>query len=177
RPARELILTAGVPPEKLVEEDIPFTLGGRRYTLPFAACRLVLNGRAAQPDDPVRPGDALDYTLPETGPSIASALAGRIAPAPPLRVKVNGQLLSLPDSGTTILVNGRPARLDDPLPRGASISLVPGRSSAILSDLFALVDVKKNAPPGGHLVMSVNGEPADFTTPLKDGDSVELRWD
>ncbi|MDK2926763.1 MAG: hypothetical protein PWR31_453 [Bacillota bacterium] len=176
RPARELLLLAGVPAEQLVEEDFPFLLGGRRCTLPFSPCRLSINGRAAGLKDLVRPGDALDYTLAEAAPSVGMALAGRIAPVPPVTVSVNGQRVNLPGSGTTILVNGRPARLQDPLPRGAAISLVPGRSTAILSDLFALVDVKKNAQPGARLVMTVNGEPADFTTPLKDGDKVELSW-
>lgn len=177
RPARELLLLACVPANLLYEEEYPFTLGGRRHSLIFAPCRLTLNGRPARPEDLVRPGDSLDYVLEETGPSVAAALAGHVLPSAPVTVSVNGQKLRLPGSGTTILVNGREAKPEDPLPRGAEITLVPGQSSAILSDLFTLVDVKKNARPGGRLVMTVNGAPADFTTPLHDGDEIELTWE
>lgn len=177
RPARELLIAAGVPAAQLAQEEFPYFLGSERLSLLFSPCSLSLNGMPAGPDDRVRPGDSLEYELNRSGPSVGAALSGRVELESTLNVTVNGQRLSLPGSGTTVLVNGRPARPDDPLPRGATITLVPGRTSAILSDLFTLVDIKKSARPGARLTMTVNGQPADFTTPLKDGDQVSLTWD
>ncbi len=83
----------------------------------------------------------------------------------------------MPDSGTQILVNGQPAQLENPLLPQAEITVLTGRSKFIVSDLFTLIDVKRQAAPGASLQMTVNGKSATFTTPpLHHGDRVSLAW-
>jgi cell division ATPase FtsA len=176
RSVREVLLSAGLLPHQLQEEDIPYYLGGRQYVLHFAPLTITLNARAAQLDSMVRPGDRVQFELQTTGPTVGTALKDHVTLTPPLTVTVNGQALTLPGSGATVLVNGRPAKLDDPIPRGAEIALLPGRSTAILSDLFTVVDMRKEARPGATFRIIVNGEPGDFTTPLHQGDEVTLTW-
>ena len=122
------------------------------------------------------PGSQLDYNLDCSYPTVGLAVAKHIALNPPLTVSVNGQELELPDSGTQILVNGQPAQLENPLLPQAEITVLTGRSKFIVSDLFTLIDVKRQAAPGASLQMTVNGKSATFTTPLHHGDQVSLAW-
>lgn len=177
RPIREVLVAAGIDPAAIKEQKIPYTLGGRSLNLTYCPCEVCLNGRSASMHELVQPGDRLDYTLNPTTPTIATALKGQVTPEPPLTVTVNGQQLPLPGSGTQILVNGQATSLQDPLLPGAEITLIPGRQEFILSDLFTLVDVKRQARPGTVLNMLVNGTVANFATPLNNNDNVALTWE
>lgn len=54
--------------------------------------------------------------------------------------------------------------------------LIP-RNNLILTDIFTKIDFPFTPPgPGARLRMKVNGYAAEFTTPIKTGDRVELEW-
>lgn len=63
----------------------------------------------------------------------------------------------------TITVNGKPVVLSN--------SYKP-----ILVDIFNVIDFDSSSKKR-FLVLKVNGTPAEYTTPLKNGDAVEIRWD
>lgn len=176
RPVKEILVAAGVDPAQVKEQDLPYQVGGHHYILSYSPCQVRLNNRASSMAELVRPGDRLDYDLDCSYPTVGLAVAKHIAPNPPLTVSVNGQELELPDSGTQILVNGQPAQLENPLLPQAEITVLTGRSKFIVSDLFTLIDVKRQAAPGASLQMTVNGKSATFTTPLHHGDRVSLAW-
>lgn len=177
RPIRELLIFLGVEPAAVEEQHISYLLGGRSYSLSYSPCQVHLNGRLASMAELARPGDRLDYLFQSDPPTVAAAIEGHISLEPPVTVTVNGQRLSLPASGTQVLVNGKLAQLEDPLPAQAEITLLPGRDKLILSDLFTLIDIKRQAKAGATLVMLINGEPATFTSPLQHGDQITLTWE
>ncbi|WP_084665707.1 cell division FtsA domain-containing protein [Thermanaeromonas toyohensis] len=60
---------------------------------------------------------------------------------------------------------------------GREVELVVETSQVIFADLFTYLDMEPTPPPGKKsLKMEVNGQPAEFTTPLKEGDRVILEW-
>ncbi|MDN5344470.1 MAG: hypothetical protein PWQ18_581 [Clostridia bacterium] len=66
----------------------------------------------------------------------------------------------------TIILNGRPA------------TLRVTAADVLFTDVFNYLDFPATPPSGRKkLVMEVNGQPAEFTTPLAEGDRVTLRWD
>ena len=98
----------------------------------------------------------------------------------------------------TVLLNGQPVRPEAPVQDGDS--LVTGEAAAgrrvsiilngrpatlrvqaadvLFADVFNYLDFPSTPPPGRKkLVMEVNGHPAEFTTPLAEGDQVALRWE
>lgn len=60
---------------------------------------------------------------------------------------------------------------------GREVELMVKTSRVIFADLFTYLEVEATPPPGKKtLRMEVNGQPAEFTTPLKEGDQVVLEW-
>lgn len=58
------------------------------------------------------------------------------------------------------------------------ITVTPGQESPIFAQLLAHVGIALSPPPGkSRLAMVLNGGAAEFTTPIKDGDIVELSWE
>jgi len=60
---------------------------------------------------------------------------------------------------------------------GREVELAVKTSQVIFADLFTYLEIEATPPPGKKtLKMEVNGQPAEFTTPLKEGDRVTLEW-
>lgn len=59
---------------------------------------------------------------------------------------------------------------------GQKIAIPKGKLQPIFVDIFDYVDFDRHKVLG-KLVLLHNGEPANFTAPLQDGDRLELRWD
>lgn len=64
-----------------------------------------------------------------------------------------------------ILVNEQPTRL--PLAEG---------EEAILTDVFKVINFDARTGHGRKLLLEVNGQPASFITPIKNGDQVVVKW-
>lgn len=60
---------------------------------------------------------------------------------------------------------------------GQEVELMVETSQVIFADLFTYLDIQTTPPPGKRtLRMEINHKPAEFTSPLKDGDQVILEW-
>ena len=103
-------------------------------------------------------------------------LVGTLSPANRLTVIVNGQAKTLDYGGCRILVNGQPAQPDDMLPQAAEVlvekhdEMVP-----ILSQALAGLPLAK-PQDGTSLKLTLDGQPAGFTTPLRDGARVNVSF-
>jgi cell division protein FtsA len=177
RPVKEILEIAGVPPTALWQQEISYLLGGQSFCLSYSPCQVRLDNHPCCLLDPVRPGARLNYCLDTSPPTVASALQGHVTLQAPVTVTVNGEQISLPESNTKVLVNGRPAKLQDRLVPESEITLIPGRNEFIVSDLFTLIDIKQSVRPGTTLQITVNGNKANFATPLQSGDQVALNWE
>ncbi|MBO8137447.1 MAG: rod shape-determining protein [Desulfotomaculum sp.] len=68
----------------------------------------------------------------------------------------------LKDKGITVIVNGEKVQLR-------------GLENPVFVDIFNFIDFDLNNPRG-MIVLKVNGEKAEYTHPLKDGDRIEIYW-
>lgn len=164
-----------------------FTLRGVPHTLRRPHYRLTLDGAPAEGSTPVQNGNNISVQrLPP--PNVAEALsvadgaqAGEhLRLAKSLRVLVNGQLVEFKGAQEQrLLRNGRPASADDPLLPGDALEVTDNATGGpIFAELLNQMGFSPAPPPGKHrLVMSVNGSPAEFITPLRDGDRVQLNWE
>ena len=62
-----------------------------------------------------------------------------------------------------MIYNGAPLVLD-------------GKNSFIYIDIFNYVDFDLSAPKGKSVETLLNGRPAQYTEPIKDGDRIDVRW-
>ncbi len=139
-----------------------------------------LNGALAGPETPLRSGDRLDVA-PVAPLTLAEvAVAAEVAPAATgvTRVRVNGELMELPGYRVQLLRNGRPANLTDPLNENDAIGILQSGEAPIFAHVLARASIATTPPPGkSNLRMLLNGQPAEFTMPLNDGDIVDLIWE
>ena len=82
---------------------------------------------------------------------------------------VNGIEIEYPPQETIILIEGKPIPLDEPLTDGMDLRVEGFKFMPILSDLLPYVKFPEERI-GGSLRLSVNGQPAEFTTVLHPGD-------
>ncbi len=138
--------------------------------------RLLANGRGVDPDYHPRPGDRIEWS-----PSAPTSLRlrdvlGDLPVRQQIKVLVNGEPKWLEAGGARVLLNGRPAGGDDPVPPEAEIVVESASDQPpILSQ--ALADLNLTPPPNaGALKLRVNGQEAAFTTPLRDGAEIEISF-
>ncbi|MCR4418837.1 MAG: cell division FtsA domain-containing protein [Clostridia bacterium] len=113
-----------------------------------AGDRIVVNGRTAEPGQPIRDGDRLNLV-----PAAGDAREGEQGKAetPSLAVTFNGKPLQLP---------------------------LPKTGEPMVIDVLRYARVDTDPPPGKTvLVVRLNGQRANFTDPLKDGDEVFVGWE
>lgn len=173
----EVLAALGMP-EAGETAEVRFRLGGSVRTLQRPRYRLAVDGLPADAASRVAPGARIEVA-PLPPPTVREAI--ELAPGGTgagVRVRLNGRLLDLAPPAR-VLRNGRPARLDDPLQEGDDLELAtPVGSQPILADVLARMGLEPGPPAGkSRLVTLVNGAPAEFITPLQDGDEVIVSWE
>ncbi|MGF7186713.1 cell division protein FtsA [Desulfitispora alkaliphila] len=89
---------------------------------------------------------------------------------------VNGKEVPLPYK-SKIYKNGKESNTNEVIEIGDKISIVGKNTNMIMADVLSHLNYA-NPPMGAQtkLNMKVNGEPAQFTTRLQQGDKIELNW-
>lgn len=162
---------ADVAPE--ASETIWVETAGKRQKL----CPLVrINGNPASPDDALKDNDRVEV-LPVQNIGDVAARMGLTWPDS-WRITLNGKALSLPSPGPQLRLDGQLVGPETPVSDGDQITLVEASAPPIFADLLPRLPLAEARPAGGgRLVMRLNGQPAEFTTPLHDGDVAEVRWE
>lgn len=141
-----------------------------------------LNQQAADPNSPVEEGDKLEVAE-ETRPVVVGDLLKRVLGGPdspdadpqPVQVTVNGKPVCLSQQ-VEITINGELAStLDVPVHPQDQIVIRSRPRALILADILDQVDLSSQAKGKGKLILTVNGEPAEFTTPIASGDEVVVK--
>ncbi|WP_295164588.1 cell division FtsA domain-containing protein [Selenomonas sp. F0473] len=167
----EVLRGENLPPEG---RYISYTLNGeaRRFSI---QPKITLNGAPAAPSTALWEGDAIAYEEAAV-PTLSSVLG--LSAAPHATITYEGQEHDVPAAGFTLTLNGRKAAPDSIVEDGAVIVYQKGSGSANVSE--ALLAVGFTPPPATSRVtfaILVNGAKADFTSPIKNGDTlaVELK--
>ena len=164
----ELLRAEDLPP---AGRHIAYTLNGdpRRFT---AQPKITLNDAPAALSTVLRAGDVIEYE--ETSiPTIASVID--LSSASYATITYEGKEHDVPASGFSLTVNGADAAPETVLTDGAVISYQKGTGSANVSE--ALLAVGFTPPPATTRVtfaILVNGVKADFTSPIRNGDTLEV---
>lgn len=163
--------------EDVVPEITPktITFNGRKLTL---EPRIIMNGtlvdyKTALVDHAriiFEPLDTVAQILDRLGESSEGAVLLNGQPVGPETPVKNGDTLQTgvkeDNHSITLTLNGK------------TITLKVQAGGVLFTDIFNYLDFPAAPPPGRKkLIMEVNGRPAEFTTPLAEGDTVILRWD
>jgi hypothetical protein len=94
-----------------------------------------------------------------------------------ISVILNGKEVTFGGHEGSILINGRKAELSEIVLDGDDIMIREGtQERPILSNLFEFMDINREELVGKSIRLLVNGAPARFTTPLKDGNRVNIEF-
>lgn len=169
---KEALKRAGVLP---MPHEIKVSLNGEERVLPLWDGKVLLNGNEASLETPVKDGDRIDLlNLREVSYRIRDIVSE--PELKKIRVYVNGKPLEITWGGVVISLDGRIVSLDEALYDGAKIEVkeIYG-DSPMLSHIFRYYPVDEVLKgKKGYVKMRVNGEEAGFTTPIKDGDKIEV---
>ncbi|MDN5348339.1 MAG: hypothetical protein PWP65_1903 [Clostridia bacterium] len=85
---------------------------------------------------------------------------------------------ALVKDGDRLDTSPRPAQTLEIFCNGRKLHIEAGNGPVLFTDLFKYLDFTPTPPPGKkRLVMELNGQAAEFTSPLKNGDRVTLMWE
>ena len=165
----EMLHAMNLPP---AGRGISYTLNGetRRFSAPP---KITLNGAAASLSSVLREGDAVTYEEADV-PTIESVLDLSVAGSYAV-ITYEGKEHQVPASGFALTINGRAASPGTVVEDGAVIAYQKGTGSANVSE--ALLAVGFTPPPATSRVsfaILVNGVKADFTSPIRTGDTLEV---
>ena len=167
----EVLRLAGYPP---TGRKVYYTLNGRRthYT---CTPEIFMDDSEVSISLPVHSGDKIEY-IEKTNPKVSDVInISGLSTA--IKISYNGEIFSVPVSPQIELtVNGRPATMNTVVEDEAEIAYrKTDRKSATVSDAMLAVDF---VPPDPKSRMTfeikLNGELADFATPVYDGDKLEI---
>lgn len=167
-------------------EGAPFTYyyNGQRRSYPGRHGAILVNGQVAALDQELHPGDRVETLRGEqVRPTVAELLGaeGEEAwrPGRDLHVSVNGEPVTIPGRRGGVFLDGREAGPDDLVSEGADLRVEQGGDArAYFAEVFNYFPVDLTAASAGQrLVLRLNGTEAEYTSPLHEGDTVEVRWE
>jgi len=164
---------SGVDEYWLEEKMYKYYLGDQEINVSWLPMDVYVNGVKAQIDQLIEPGANLSYIRKPLKPCINDLLSEHDFLA--INVKVNGEEVRLSGKGAGIEIDGQSASIYDEIRDGIRITLNLEEGGAILSDIFKVVEIKPAI--NAKLLMKVDGEPAGFTTPIKEGSQIDLSWE
>jgi cell division ATPase FtsA len=157
-----------------------FTVNGtpHSYTPQY---KIQINGSTATLNSPVHEGDEIVFSAPTgASPSLADVLNLDCADDKSITFQVNGNPLTICLEKVTVSMNGSAASLTTPLTNGASISFErTSQPSPIVSEVLLRYEqeILPRTKQGDKLKLKLNGAPASYAAPLKNGDRLDWVWE
>ncbi len=157
--------------------DYAYTINGqqRMYTV-RAKYILLRNGKeiAAKPSLPLRPHDDI-VIKPSSEPNLGELLGLTESADNVVTVKFNGAQCTIPLHRYAITQNGKIAHAEDVAINGSTIEFSCNEPlQPIISDvLLAAGFDTKLLPPNSTVTILLNGQPAEYISPVKNGDAVD----
>lgn len=151
------------------KEEIEVRIKGKIHTFNLNH-EILVNGCAVEGNCPIREGDSIESRKMQI-------LVGELGLQPdPIIFHVNGVELEYPPQETILTFQGQPVSEDEPLKDGMDLRVDGFKQMPILSDLLPYVKFPDQLLPRSSLKLSVNGQPAEFTTVLHPGDRLTVNW-
>ncbi len=168
-----ILRLTGVDDYWLQEKTYKYYLDDREMKVNWLPLEIYVNGVRAEVEQLVEPGTSITYIQKPLRPCVNDLLGEYDFMA--INIKVNGESVRLPGKGAGIRIDGQPAGMEDVINNGVRITLNREEGGAILSDIFKVIEIKPAV--NTKLLIKVDGEPAGFTTPIKEDSQIELSWE
>ncbi|MBP2650328.1 MAG: ftsA 1 [Firmicutes bacterium] len=134
----------------------------------------IVNGKAASLATVIEKHDIINVNLAPL-PTLAELLGMNEENTVNCTVTFNGSECSLPLRRQAITIDGKPAKLNDTAAPGSTIDCSYYEIKPIVSDvLLAAKFDPHQLSITAKIELRVNNEPAEYTTPVKNGDQVEI---
>lgn len=177
---RAALRREGADPDGLIQRRIRVTVEGAAREILQRNYSLRLNGRDADLDAPLAPGDRVDF---EPGAGFRERVRDLWGPdAPPRavpvperganRVLLNGEWAPL-DSIERVWMDGREVGLDEPLGDGAEVRVQRAGACRTVGEALPRLGLNPWVR-SGRLRVLLNGRPAQSADALSDGDALDL---
>ncbi|MBC7319927.1 hypothetical protein H5T89_04720 [bacterium] len=147
-----------------------YTLNGSKQTLKWNLYQVYLNGRLVETDVDLKDKDIIEvrYVGP---PKVVDVLGkGMLEDSYTLNIKVNGKEIDI-KSGKTVIFNGKEIDPTSPFLEG-EYEIRPSYQP-IVADVLNYIPIEGDVQ---FIEMKLNGNPTSFSSPIKDGDEIEIRW-
>ncbi len=168
---RNILLLHGVADTYLQEKNFTYYLNGKYRDYKWSPIKVQLEGQPASLADQVNPNANISYSYQNTKPKIKDVLEN--IETSQITINLNGEDISLQVNLSQVYSDGQVIDPEEELKDGIKLEVDKSEHTAILSDVFRVIDFK---PASGKLYMQVDGEEAGFTTPIFDGSKIELGW-
>jgi cell division protein FtsA len=170
----EILIMAGVAADLLRPREFHYILNDEAQEFDWIPCEPLVEGKPVGLHDMVAFGSRIDFHIREDFPPLREVIP--VADAEKgISITVNGRRLELPTCRTSLTMNGKTVTPGDSLEEDAVISFRQESYSPILSDLLVPIALKPQT--SGRLILRVNGEEAGYTTPINEGDVVDIYFD
>lgn len=176
----EVLIYTGYSTIPFTERKINFNWMGKSQSILYQAKQIYLNQKPASLKDTMKDGDQIHFDQKEKPVPIIKNLMSEEFPSH-LFVEVffNGSPVKVEPKSFQVLMNGKKTSLESPIEPDSSIEVDWNKEEKItFSDVFRYVDFDTKNPKGrSKYVIKINGEEADFYTPIRSGDQLELYWE
>ena len=133
-----------------------------------------INGEPSKIDTLVKAADTITLSTIEP-PTAGNILGVAEGEAEYTTVIFNGSPCHIPLCRYTLHINGKTAILSDKVPDGAVLDYqTASRVQPTVSDVLLVADFKPSVLPGGLVTVMLNGKNAEYITPVRDGDRVDV---
>lgn len=167
------LLSANLPTYTFTVNGVP-----HNYTPQYT---IHINGEKASLRSKVLEGDHVVFTAPaEILPSLSEVLSLDCADNKVLTVLVNGNPLTICLEKITLSMNGAAASLTTSIIDGSSIIYEHvAQPIPIVSELLLHYEeeIIPRTKQGGKIKLTLNGQPASYAAPLKNGDRLDWSWE
>lgn len=147
-----------------------YTLNGIRHSVNWNPYAIYINGKLVENDVKLSPGDIIEIRYKDH-PTVKDILGGDLSEKEyTINIKVNNEELKL-SFGKSIFLNDKKIEPSSPFLEG-DYEIVP-LYQPIVADVLNYIPIERDAQ---FIEMRLNGDPASFSSPIKDGDEIEIRW-
>jgi len=168
----EVLKAAGYPP---LGHQIHYTLNGNAATY-TSAPDILLNDAPTAISMPVHEGDHIEYSVEES-PKLSDVLELSDL-ATDITIYYNNAEYKIPAASLTLTVNGHKASAGTLIEDGADVTFQKSeRRATTVSDALAAINFQAPAATSRlKFTILVNGLAVDFTSPIKNGDNLEVKF-
>jgi cell division ATPase FtsA len=170
----QALLKVGFTFDNGAERDIIITIGGEPVVLKQRNYKLKINGQEGSFESPIRNLDKIEFSDKPSYYRIKDILntPGRKK----VTIMINKMPYELEAEEFEVYMNGRKTGEDEFIINGAEIEVKAVDDRMMLSHIFKTYPIDTQRAKGKMLDLRVNGEKAGYTTPIKSGDQVDIRF-